>query len=714
MMRHRLALILPVMIAVAVTAGCENVLLNDPAAPGLASIVLEVSASGSAGGPGAAFDKADRVRVRVPDGSSFRIDRTVLVSASGGDLTIPLEFELKRATENLTAEVEVRRGSAALFRGSAVLRLRVGRLPAVQVELEAVADAFILPDSLPPIDSYGDTVKLNGALIFATGDTLESGMVDQALSLDPGVVAIENGVAITRGDGLARLVGRTGTWQDTTRVRVRAAVRTIVIEPGTIDVTVGTTRQFVARLYDRRGNEITGRTVVWSSSDPGIVFINATGMAVVRGLGSSMISASAETVTATVTVRATPRLPGVETDSAVQVYYTTAVLRATVDPHGSPADLWFEFDTDSLFPNPRVTIVQSVPTGGSVQRQQPIDSLAPATTYYVRAFARNSAGTTVGDRERFTTLSTQMQVTTGPAINVTGFGATLLGTITPAGSPATVWVEWGSNASLSDGVATPPQYITTTQGTVPVSFSLIGLYPGATYYYRVVGLSTTGSTAFGAILSFTTTGGGVLLGPEATTLAAQPVRPDTAVANGIVNPNGEVTDAWFEWGTDPSFTVYSTTGARSVGSGTDPVAIAELLLPLVPGTTYYVRVVAASTAGTVRGDVVSFIATTTPAGPPPVVTTLAATGVAQTSATINGSANPQGSPTVVWFEWGTSSSLSTFNSTAPVPIGSTAAVAFAEFLDNLSRTQLDKFFRAVAMNAAGTTRGSILVFELRN
>jgi hypothetical protein len=709
MMRQRLARGLPAALLLVTTISCND-LLNEPAAPGAASVALELST----GGPAEAFDKADRVRIRVPDGNTFRVDRVVNVSAAGGSLEIPLEFELKRATETLIANVEVRRGDAALFRGSAELRLRVGRLPTVPVVLEPVITAMVLPDSLPLIDSYGDTVRLNGALIFATGDTLSEGVVDEAETLDPAVISIENGVLVTRSDGLARLVGRTDTWQDTVRVRVRAAVRTIEIEPGMVNVTIGTSQQFKARLYDRRGNEIMGRTVTWTSSDPAVIGIDAGGTAVARRLGSSVITAASDGVTSTAPVQATPKLPDVHTDSAVQVYYTTAHLLATVNPQGAPTDLWFEFDTDSLFPNPRVTLTMSISGSANVQRNQPIDSLAPATTYYFRAFARNTAGTSVGDHERFTTLSTQMHVTTGPAINVTAFDATLLGTITPAGTTATVWVEWGSTPGLTDAISTAPQFISETQGTIPISVPLIGLYPGATYYYRVVGRSTNGNTASGVILSFTTIGGSVLLGPQAITLAAQPVLADRAVLNGLVNPNGDATDAWFEWTTNPSFASYSSTSPQAVGAGTDAIAIAELILSLAPGTTYYARVAASSLAGTARGDVVSFVATNSSSGNAPLVTTLPATGIGQTSATIHGSADPQGSPTVVWFEWGTSPTLSSYTATALVAIGSTATVSFAEFLDNLSPTSLNKYYRAVAMNANGTTRGVIRVFELRN
>ena len=61
------------------------------------------------------------------------------------------------------------------------------------------------------------------------------------------------------------------------------------------------------------------------------------------------------------------------------------------------------------------------------------------------------------------------------------------------------------------------------------------------------------------------------------------------------------------------------------------------LTGLQPGTRYYDQVVATSVGGTTAGTILSF---TTLA--PPAATTQAATAVTDTTATLNGSVNPQG------------------------------------------------------------------------
>src|SRR5512139_3712656 len=57
-----------------------------------------------------------------------------------------------------------------------------------------------------------------------------------------------------------------------------------------------------------------------------------------------------------------------------------------------------------------------------------------------------------------------------------------------------------------------------------------------------------------------------------------------------------------------------------------------------------------------------------PVSAQPFATTQAPGPVTETTATLNGMATPNGSPTVAWFEWGTNSSYG--QTTTPVDVGS--------------------------------------------
>ncbi len=301
-------------------------------------------------------------------------------------------------------------------------------------------------------------------------------------------------------------------------------------------------------------------------------------------------------------------------------------------------------------------------------------------------------------------------VTTDPATAVAADSALLAGTADPNGSPTQAWFEWGTDPTLATFVTTTAQDVGSGGSAVPFVMAIRSLTPSTTYWYRAVA-SNAGGTTRGAILSFTTSSGGGGAGePTVSTLPAGPVRADSAVVNGNVNPNGSATQAWFEWGTDPTLSTFATTAPFGVGAGTGPITVAELVEPLTPGTTYYYRIAASNAVGTARGVILSFVASTeVPQVPPPNATTLPATDRTGSSATINGSAGPNGSPTVVWFEWGTSATLSTFTRTALVQIGAGGTVDVSRLIAGLTR-DTRYYFRVVAFNAGGSAAGAILEF----
>lgn len=95
----------------------------------------------------------------------------------------------------------------------------------------------------------------------------------------------------------------------------------------------------------------------------------------------------------------------------------------------------------------------------------------------------------------------------------------------------------------------------------------------------------------------------------------------------------------------------------------------------------------------------------------PTVTTNTASSVTSTSATLNGSVNPNGLTTTAYFEWGTSSTLATSTATTYRSIGSgLSAVSVTANLTGLSASTT-YYYRAVGQNSAGTERGSIVSFR---
>src|SRR5205823_422001 len=89
----------------------------------------------------------------------------------------------------------------------------------------------------------------------------------------------------------------------------------------------------------------------------------------------------------------------------------------------------------------------------------------------------------------------------------------------------------------------------------------------------------------------------------------------------------------------------------SAGSGWSAVAVSTNLSGLTSGTTYHFRLVATNAAGTTFGGDQTLTTLVKPS-----VATGSATSIVDTTATLNGSVDPNGSSTTYRFEYGTTTS----------------------------------------------------------
>ncbi|MDH3255898.1 MAG: PKD domain-containing protein, partial [Acidobacteriota bacterium] len=94
------------------------------------------------------------------------------------------------------------------------------------------------------------------------------------------------------------------------------------------------------------------------------------------------------------------------------------------------------------------------------------------------------------------------------------------------------------------------------------------------------------------------------LRPHIRTEAATEIGETSATLTGVVNPNGGLTTAFFDWG--PTAAYGSTEALGSVGSGNMPLAISTDLTSLVCGASYHFRARAMNSSGTQSGTDESF------------------------------------------------------------------------------------------------------------
>ena len=224
---------------------------------------------------------------------------------------------------------------------------------------------------------------------------------------------------------------------------------------------------------------------------------------------------------------------------------------------------------------------------------------------------------------------------TGTVSAVGGTSATLNGTINPGGAATEWWFEYGTSTSY--GSSTPHTNVPSGSANVPVSRTLSGLAPATTYHYRLVAKNGS-ATAFGGDGIVTTASP-----PVVVTSPATGVGPTSATLGGTVNPNGEPTTWFVEYGTATSDGSKSATA--DAGSGTAAKAVSVAVTGLTAGKTYHFRLVGTSSAGTVNGADATFVTAEAP-----VATTTAASSITGTGAKLNGKVDPNGRPTTYRFE----------------------------------------------------------------
>jgi hypothetical protein len=130
----------------------------------------------------------------------------------------------------------------------------------------------------------------------------------------------------------------------------------------------------------------------------------------------------------------------------------------------------------------------------------------------------------------------------------------------------------------------------------PVKVEIFGLQPGTVYHYRLMAISSAGTTVSGD-RAFKTAGkppAAVLTGPAVN------VTQNAASPTGSINPKGERTSWYVQYAACPTLptpcntSVYTsqTIGQTPILPGIAPVPVSVQLTGLAPGTLYHYRIVA--------------------------------------------------------------------------------------------------------------------------
>lgn len=198
--------------------------------------------------------------------------------------------------------------------------------------------------------------------------------------------------------------------------------------------------------------------------------------------------------------------PVATTEAATSITYESAQLNGSVDPNGCQTTFTFKYGPSTSYG------YAITGNAGSSNFSTPVSGtpiLEPSTTYHVRLFATNAAGTAEGSDLSFTTPAKpppppqeKPSATTEAATEIGSSVATLNGSVNPRGAETTYKFEYGlakeslkySTGSVNAGSGTTSQKVKGIQ---------VALSPSTTYWFRISAKNSAGTTV-GNEMSFTT------------------------------------------------------------------------------------------------------------------------------------------------------------------------------------------------------------------
>ena len=287
--------------------------------------------------------------------------------------------------------------------------------------------------------------------------------------------------------------------------------------------------------------------------------------------------------------------PTATTSAATSITATGATLNGTHNTQGLSGTVYFQYGTSSTLATSTTVGSATATSSSATSKAQALTGLTPGTTYYFRIVTETVGGTTYGSILNFTTSTPAATTTT--ASSVTGISASLNGTYNTGGVSGTVQFEYGTTSGLTTYTTVNATTLTSSAATTR-TYSLTGLTPATTYYYRMV-VIVSGTRYTGIIRNFTTST------PTAASSAASTVTSSSAVLNGTYNTAGYAGTVAFEYGTDASLSTYTAVDSASVNVSTSTNKT-YTLTGLTDTTIYYFRIVTIVNGVRYEGNIESF------------------------------------------------------------------------------------------------------------
>ena len=292
-------------------------------------------------------------------------------------------------------------------------------------------------------------------------------------------------------------------------------------------------------------------------------------------------------------------IPTLSSVTVTGITTTEAVLSAEVTSSGGLAvtEKGFCYSSTNAMPTEADTKVVSAASGNAIGTT--LTGLSPHTTYYVRAYAVNGRGTSLGPVRQFTTEDDRSlpTVQTGEVTAVGETTATFAGTLTADGG-ATVTSTGFCYATSPNPAQGGTRIEVTAEADGSFAYSATGLRASTTYYVCAYAQNAVG-TAYGDVRRFTTDA--TLSVPAVGSTAVSAIATTTATASATLISDGgaTVTERGFYLSTGNPPTAADT---KIVSAATGNAITADLT-GLSPNTRYYIRAYATNAQGTATGSI---------------------------------------------------------------------------------------------------------------
>jgi uncharacterized protein (TIGR02145 family) len=194
-------------------------------------------------------------------------------------------------------------------------------------------------------------------------------------------------------------------------------------------------------------------------------------------------------------------------------------------------------------PSPTISNSKLIIGSGTGSFSGTITGLTPNTTYYVRAYAINSAGTAYGNELSFTT-ATVPAIVTNAISNITNNSANGGGNVTSDGGSSVTsrGLVYGTSPSptISNSV------LNIGSGTGTFSGTISDLVPNTTYYVRAFATNSAG-TAYGDEISFTNVCGAFVAPGIWKNFMCHNLGSANTTADPFA-PSWEINGGYWQWG----------------------------------------------------------------------------------------------------------------------------------------------------------------------